>query len=246
MDTGLEMPWIPVTDLFWSKSLKVILIDSDFWPRPVLSHLVTLQCSRLPTRYSFLPLFTNFSKVKSSFWESSDRTLPGHERWGLEASTSYLAQNLRHLRKTWRIRIFWRASSPKPITDRGIKTWLVQETYPECVFLRKEVAVWHGVGRISHGPQRWESNWHGKDCRSVQRITINITPKSQLLRFLQTRWWHLLARATAIKMDLQKLLIWTGYSWRRKRHEGDKGGVDGIYSYGTAQKKEKQMRKARI
>jgi hypothetical protein len=21
----------------------------------------------------------------------------------------------------------------------------------------------------------------------------------------------------------------TGYSWRRKRHEGDKGGVDGIY-----------------
>jgi len=49
-----------------------------------------------------------------------------------------------------------------------------------------------------------------------------------------------------MKMDLQRLLILAGYSWRRKRHEGDKGGVDGIYSYGTAQTKEKQMLKARI
>jgi hypothetical protein len=30
-------------------------------------------------------------------------------------------------------------------------------------------------------------------------------------------------------MDLQRLLSLPGSSWRRKRHEGDKGGVDGIY-----------------
>ena len=30
-------------------------------------------------------------------------------------------------------------------------------------------------------------------------------------------------------MDLQRLLTAPGYSWRRKRHEGDKSGVDGIY-----------------
>jgi hypothetical protein len=30
-------------------------------------------------------------------------------------------------------------------------------------------------------------------------------------------------------MDLQRLLILSGYSWRRNRHEEAKGGVDGIY-----------------
>jgi hypothetical protein len=30
-------------------------------------------------------------------------------------------------------------------------------------------------------------------------------------------------------MDRQGLLTLPGYSWRRKRDEGDKGGVDGIY-----------------
>jgi hypothetical protein len=47
-------------------------------------------------------------------------------------------------------------------------------------------------------------------------------------------------------MDLQSPLTLPGYSWRRRRHEGDKGGVDGIYRYGTAQTKEKQMLKGRI
>jgi hypothetical protein len=76
MDTGLEVPWIPVIDLFWSKSLKVLLIDSDFLSRPVLCHLVTLQCSRLPPRNSSYPLFTNFSKVKfflRKLWQGTSR-----------------------------------------------------------------------------------------------------------------------------------------------------------------------------
>ena len=35
--------------------------------------------------------------------------------------------------------------------------------------------------------------------------------------------------ATTTKMGLQRLITLLGYSWRRKRHERDKGGVDGIY-----------------
>ena len=35
--------------------------------------------------------------------------------------------------------------------------------------------------------------------------------------------------ATTTKMHLQRLLTLPGYSWRKKRNEGDKGGVDGIY-----------------
>jgi hypothetical protein len=30
-------------------------------------------------------------------------------------------------------------------------------------------------------------------------------------------------------MDLQRVVTLPGYCWRRRRHEEDKGGVDGIY-----------------
>jgi hypothetical protein len=35
-------------------------------------------------------------------------------------------------------------------------------------------------------------------------------------------------KAPTANMDLQRLLTLPGYSWRTKRYEGDKGGVDGI------------------
>ena len=44
-ETGLKMPCCPASDLLWSKSLKVILIDSDFRAYTVLGPLVSLTSS---------------------------------------------------------------------------------------------------------------------------------------------------------------------------------------------------------
>jgi hypothetical protein len=46
----------------------------------------------------------------------------------------------------------------------------------------EKVSVGGGLRRMSHGPQHFESNnWQGKGCRSVCRITINITNRTRFL-----------------------------------------------------------------
>ena len=62
--------------------------------------------------------------------------------------------------KTWSISISCLSTFIQVSHDRGIKTWCVQTTYPECHY--------------SHGPQHWKNKWQGKDCHTVQRITTNI------------------------------------------------------------------------
>jgi hypothetical protein len=57
--------------------------------------------------------------------------------------------------------------------ERGIKTWCVPTTDPECL-LWQNVSVSKVQCRMSYGSQHWKSNWQGKDCRTVQRITTNI------------------------------------------------------------------------
>ncbi len=119
------------------KSLKFILIDSNFFLSPVLRSPVTLVFPQ-----SFRRIFSFFKKINTPVKDLTYKDLL--------TSTFTLVSH-----------------------ERGIKTWCVPTTYPEC--LLQNVSVWKVQCRMSYGSQHWKSNWQGQDCHTVQRITTNIT-----------------------------------------------------------------------
>ena len=104
------------------KWLKFILILSKNLRRPAL---ITL-CHTVYFPVFYLEFFSrsNFIPGKAHF-----QGCQGQGTWGWKRP-SYLAQTLTDLLKTWCIRIFWRAPSPKPVTTGVSKLGV-----PRCLTL---------------------------------------------------------------------------------------------------------------
>ncbi len=156
-------PW----DQAWNqaKSLKFILIDSNFLPSPVLRPPVTLGVS---------PVFLkNFSFFKKVFFEEHPPGLPRGKGDVGERESLLSVPNCNTPVKDLTYKDLLTRTFTLASHERGIKTWCVPTTYPECL-LRKNVSVSKVQCRMSYGSQHWKSNWQGKDCRTVQRITTNI------------------------------------------------------------------------
>ena len=95
---GWKCPVALLATCCGSKSLKVILIDSDF--RATLSSIPLSHCNlpRLPGRI--------FSKVKTSFPTKPLTGLAGHQRWEMEECSARLVQTFPDLQKNWSIPVF--------------------------------------------------------------------------------------------------------------------------------------------
>jgi hypothetical protein len=108
-----------------AKSLKFILIDSNVWLYPVLSPLVTLDVS---------PVFRRiFNEGKKSFWKNTLQGFPGVREMGDARSPSCLPRTItpdKDLVDKDLLTTTFTLTSHK----RGIKTWCVPTTYPECVY----------------------------------------------------------------------------------------------------------------
>ena len=122
----------------WSQGSRVEKA-LDPWDRPGTrpnpSNFLLSPCPECPGHERCFPLFPRpfprfFAKVKTSFWELPPRVSPGKGRWGMQGSPPCLTQTITH--KDLLTSTFTQVSH-----DRGIKTWCVQTTYPECLYCDK-------------------------------------------------------------------------------------------------------------
>ena len=115
-----------------AKSLKFILIDSIFWIYPVQRGLVTLGVS---------PVFSkNFSFLKKIFFQEHPPGFPrGKGDVGARESL-FPSPNSNTPFKDLAYKDLLTNTFTLGSHERGIKTWCLPATYPECL-LRQNVSV---------------------------------------------------------------------------------------------------------
>ena len=124
----------------WPKWLKFILILSIFLRHPALSTLVTL--------------FFVFSekKFECKICLIVSR-LPGARNMGME-ETMETGPNFNRPVKDLVYKDLLTSTFTQASHDRGIKTWRVSVSYPQCVFYGNKFR--NVQCRMSHGPQHWK------------------------------------------------------------------------------------------
>ncbi len=107
------------------KSLKFILIDSNFWLYPVLRHHVTLGVS---------PVFSkNFSFFKMIFFEEHPPGIPRGKGDVGPREFLFPVPNCNTPVKDLTYKDLLTSTFTLPSHERRIKTWCVTPTYPECL-----------------------------------------------------------------------------------------------------------------
>ena len=114
-----------------AKSLKFILIDSIFLLYPVLRPLVTLD-KVFPQSFRRIFLFS-----KKSFSKSTLQVVPGVREMGDVRETPSPAPNYNTPVKDLSYKDLLTSTFTLVSHERGIKTWCVPSTYPDCVYSGK-------------------------------------------------------------------------------------------------------------
>ena len=151
-----------------AKSLKFILIDSNFFLSPVPRPVVTVGVS---------PSFPRLSpKGKNIYFETPSQGSPWVREMGDATESLLPAPNYNTPVKDLEYKDLLTSTFTQPSHESSIKTWCVQTTYPECLFCGKKYRYERFNVECHMDPNI--GNWQGKDCRTVQRITTNIVRSS--------------------------------------------------------------------
>jgi hypothetical protein len=149
-----------------SKSLKVILIDSDFRAHPVLNPLVTLYLTPSSRK--------DFFEGKNFFSHESINRASRTPKMGdggvFHTPCVDFSRPVEELDYTCLLKSNFTETSH----DRGFKTCQTLTTYPECVFCGK-MYRWGEAYVVTWTPTFRKQQLVRKGCRSVCRITNNIT-----------------------------------------------------------------------
>ena len=151
-DPGLQKPWIPGKDLGQGQIPQIYSNRLNFFAVPCPETSCHARC--------FPSLFEEFFFFqKKSFSKSTLQVFPGVREMGDARETSSPAPNYNTPVKDLAYKDLLTSTFTLASHDRGIKTWCVPATYPECVHYGKRYRYERlNHGRMSYGSQHWKIN----------------------------------------------------------------------------------------